>query len=299
MPTETVGERVDRERERTIRLIKQAASGAGVFLGALILLSGIYTIDQGYRGAHTRMGALVDVVQPGMHFKIPFIDGVRKLKVRTQTIKWSHTRDGDSRLQTYSQDQQPATVAITVTWSALADEKSIARTFTQYGSVDALETAVIVPSVAEGFKNRFGNYNSVNAIQKRALLNSEVSEEVNRLTKGAPVKIESIQIQDIEFSEAYEQAVEARMTAQVEVEKKTQDKLTAQINADMTVIDAEAKAKSVKLAGDAEASAIRAKADALAQNARLVEYTAAQRWDGVLPTTMIPGGGVPMISLPH
>lgn len=297
MPTETIGERVDRERERTIKLIKKVGTIAGCVIGALILLSGIYTVDQGYRGAHTRMGALVDIVEPGMHFKFPFIDGVKKLKVRTQTLRWAKTAEGDSRLETYSQDQQPAQVAITVTWSALGDEKSVSETFTKYGSVAALESAVIVPSVSEGFKNRFGNYNSVNAIQKRAMLNLEVSDEVKRLTKGAPVRIESVQIQDIAFSEAYENAVEARMTAQVEVEKKTQEKLTSQIAADMMVIDAEAKAKAVKLAGDAEASAIRAKADALAQNARLVEYTAAQRWDGVLPSTMVPGGSVPMISL--
>jgi len=48
--------------------------------------------------------------------------------------------------------------------------------------------------------------------------------------------------------------------------------------------------------GEAEASAIKARAEALAQNQNLIELTKAERWDGKLPTTMIPGSAVPFIS---
>jgi len=269
---------------------------AGI-IGVILLLNSFYTVDQGQRGIHTRMGAVVGVNDPGMHFKFPLIDGVKRFSIRTQTTKWIRDGEKDTRMESYSNDQQPADISMVVNWSPLADDRSIIEAYTKYGSVDGMANALIIPSTQEGFKNIFGRYNSVSAIQRRAILNSEVAGEVLRLTKTYPVKIEAVQVQDIAFSSAYEEAVEARMTAQVNVERKQQEKLTAQINADMQVIAAEAEAQSTKLQGDAEAAAIKAKADALASNARLVEYTAAQKWDGVLPTTMVPGGSVPMLNL--
>lgn len=47
----------------------------------------------------------------------------------------------------------------------------------------------------------------------------------------------------------------------------------------------------------AEAAAIKARADALALNGKLVELTAAERWNGQLPTTMVPGYAVPFITV--
>lgn len=286
---------IRREEEAArAKLAFKIAKLAGVCLATIIFGFGsFYTVDQRERAVHTRMGAIVGVSGPGMHFKFPLIDGVKKLSVKTQTIRW----EGGTRIESYSEDQQPAEISMTVNWSLLPDEKSITEAYTKYGSTDGVHTSVIVPSAQEGFKNIFGKYNSVKAIQKRALLNAEVTEEVLRITKGKPARIESVQIQDIAFSDAYENAVEARMTAQVNVEKKTQEKLTAQIAADMQVIQAEAEAKATKLQGDAEAAAIKAKADALASNARLVEYTAAQKWDGELPTTMVPGSSVPFVKI--
>ena len=50
--------------------------------------------------------------------------------------------------------------------------------------------------------------------------------------------------------------------------------------------------------GQAEAQAIKARSDALQSNPNLVNLTAAEKWNGVLPTTMVPGGSVPFVQLP-
>jgi hypothetical protein len=49
------------------------------------------------------------------------------------------------------------------------------------------------------------------------------------------------------------------------------------------------------LRGDAEADAIKARAAALASNQNLVELTKAERWDGKLPTTIVPNSALPFI----
>ena len=67
--------------------------------------------------------------------------------------------------------------------------------------------------------------------------------------------------------------------------------------ADAEVIQAKADAEKVRLAGEAEAAAIRAKGEALKENRQLVDLTAAEKWNGVLPTTMTPSGSVPFVKV--
>ncbi len=71
----------------------------------------------------------------------------------------------------------------------------------------------------------------------------------------------------------------------------------AQAQADAVRLQAQADAEAIKLRGEAEAQAIKARGDALRDNPGLVALTQAERWDGRLPTTMLPNGALPMIDL--
>ena len=57
-----------------------------------------------------------------------------------------------------------------------------------------------------------------------------------------------------------------------------------------------AEAETIRLKSAAEAEAIRLRGEALRDNPGLVALTTAERWDGKLPDTMIPGSTVPFIS---
>ncbi len=54
---------------------------------------------------------------------------------------------------------------------------------------------------------------------------------------------------------------------------------------------------NIKLTGEAEAAAIEARAKALGTNPNLVTLVQAERWNGVLPTTMVPSSAVPFVSV--
>ena len=71
----------------------------------------------------------------------------------------------------------------------------------------------------------------------------------------------------------------------------------AKANADATRLNGEARASNIKITGEAEAAAIEARARALGTNPNLVTLVEAERWNGVLPTTMVPGSAVPFVSL--
>src|SRR5437763_7801706 len=88
--------------------------GLGIIIaivGALALtiaFGSFYTIDQTQRGVLLRNGAFVEVVQPGLHFKWPWIDAVAKIDMQTHTFTWS-------KMESYSADQQPANLKVSVT----------------------------------------------------------------------------------------------------------------------------------------------------------------------------------------
>ena len=84
---------------------------------------------------------------------------------------------------------------------------------------------------------------------------------------------------------------------QLETEKiQAQISVTqAQAKADAALAQAKAEAQAIELRGNAEAAAIEVRAKALASNQNLVELTKAERWDGKLPTTVLPGGTMPFI----
>lgn len=257
-----------------------------------------YTIDEGERGILTRNGAVTGEAAPGLHYKLPFVDGVDKVSLRTQLTEFKE-------LAAYSKDQQTAIMRISVNWEANPAE--VKRIYTQYGSLEAVAAKLIQPKVFEETKTVFGQFTAQSTIQDRERLNQLVKEAIAESVAGVAT-VTSVQIENIDFSDAYEAKIEARMAAEVEVLKLEQEAKQAEVTAKITVTQAQAQADSqlavakanaeaTRIAGEAEAYAIDAKGRALKDNPALVSLTQAERWDGKLPATMIPGGAVPMLDL--
>lgn len=289
--------------------------GSGLVALAVVAVAGLavmnswYTIDQGDRGVLLTNGALTAVVEPGLHFKLPWFQRVEKISLRQQVLKWGCERNDDcgnmAGMQAYSRDQQPAEMRVTVNFHV--PDAEVSNVYANYGSIEALADRVIARKVPQQVKTVFGQYDAVSVIQNRARFNKDVTDSIAAVTDG-PVMVDSVQVENIDFSNAYEQAVEARMTAQVEVQKQEQNLQQEKIKADIAVTQAKGRADSVKaeadasayktkVEGEAAADAIKARATALANNPLLVELTKAERWNGELPTSMIPGSTVPFLEI--
>jgi len=278
-----------------------AAAIAGLVVLAAILGSW-YTVDQTERGVLLRTGAVIGIAQPGLGFKVPLIDTVQKISVRTTTYTWD-------KMNSYSYDQQPADLKISVTLRASPDK--VSDLYAKFGTLDTAVNQVVSPVVNQQVKVVFGRYTAVKAIQERGALNSAIKDAIAETLKYDPmIIIESVQLENIDFSANYLHSIEQRMLAEVEVQKLQQnaerEKVQAQItvtqanakaNADATRLNGEARASNIKITGEAEAAAIEARARALGTNPNLVTLVQAERWNGVLPTTMVPGSAVPFVSL--
>lgn len=279
--------------------LRTAAIAVVAIFAFLIIFGGsFYTIDQGERGVILRYGAVVGTAEPGLGFKLPMIDTVVKISVQSRAKVYEN-------VNTYSRDQQPANITISVNYRLPADQ--VDKIYAEYGGEEGIVNRLIDRRLFEQLKNVFGRFNAVTAIQDRAKLNAETEDAIRKFIVG-PVVIESVQIENIDFSDAYEQSIENRMLAEVEVQKlqqnaereKVQAQITvtqAQARADAVRAEAEANAAATRLAGEAEADAIRAKGAALRDNPSLISLTAAEKWNGQLPTTMVPGSAVPFIGV--
>ena len=265
-------------------------------LVAVVLQGSWYTVNETERGVLLRNGALIGVIEPGLSFKIPLIESVKFISVQSNATTYP-------QLQAYSKDQQTATLNVSVSWHVVPSE--VGKVYTQYQDLDGLVTRLISRQVPTQVENVFGQYNAVSAVQNRGKFVADVTKAIREAVTG-PVVIDGVQVENIDFSDDYERSIALRMKAEVEVKTREQMLATeqveaqivvtrAQAEADSKVAQAKADAEATRLRGDAEADAIRAKTLALSSNPALIELTKAERWDGKLPTTVLPNGTLPFI----
>lgn len=280
---------------RMIKLIVLAI--AFVFVGVPALLGSWYTVPEGFRGVITRNGAVVGIANPGLGFKVPLIDSVTDMSVQTQA-------DNFEGVAAYSKDIQQATSHVTVNYRLSAEVvlRMYSEVGTEYGAV--LMTARIQKHV----KEVFGKYIATDIINKRDELSDKVEVALGNDLSPFGIVVEDVQIANIDFSDTYEAAAESAATAQAQVVKARQELAKIEVDAQQKVAMANAEATATRtraeaesyakeVNGKAEAVAIKARADALAANAALVDLMAVEKWNGTLPTTMVPGSVVPFLNM--
>jgi regulator of protease activity HflC (stomatin/prohibitin superfamily) len=268
----------------------------GLIVLTLLFLS-YYTVNEGERGILLRYGKIVKIAEPGLGFKLPLIERVEKVSTRNQALVYKG-------VQAYSRDQQPAQMTVSISFHVPPSEAG--AVYTAYNTIDALKERLIVRQLPTQLENVFGQYTAISAVQDRTRLVQDLQNAMRKAIVG-PVTIDSVQIENIDFSDAYEKSIEDRMKAEVAIATRKQNLETEKIQAQIAVTQAQAQAESklaaakaeaetIRLRGAAEAEAIRLRGAALRDNPGLVNLTTAERWDGKLPETMIPGGTVPFIS---
>lgn len=263
-----------------------------------LAFGGFYTVAEGSRGVIVTNGKLTGIAQPGLGFKVPIIDKVIEISVQDHVAMYE-------KMESYSRDQQPAVMTVSVSYRLAADK--VGEIYQVYGGQQGVIDRLLTRKVLEETKTVFGTFNAESAIRERGRLNLQIRQAIEKSIDG-PLVIAGVQVEDIAFSGAYEQSVEQRMLAEVGVQKEKQnlerEKVAADIvraqaagEADKVRFAANAEADAIRAKGNAEAEAINARAEALKNNAALIDLVQAERWDGKLPATMIPGGSVPFVNV--
>jgi regulator of protease activity HflC (stomatin/prohibitin superfamily) len=164
----------------------------------------------------------------------------------------------------------------------------------------------------ENVKIVFGRYTAENLISKRDILADEILTLMKTDLESYGITVISIAIEDIDFTDSFTNAIEAKQVA-------TQEKLRAQTVQEQANMEAEAQAERQRIAAQAEADVAKIQADAEAYatttkataeaeankkiNAsltqELIDYVQANNWDGKLPGTFMgnSSGALPILDI--
>ena len=181
--------------------------------------------------------------------------------------------------------------------------------FKSYGGLTQFENRILDPKLRSATKDALARYKAEELIQNRSQVIARIEELLLDEMKAYPVKLDSAQIEDLVLPQKYIQSIETKQTeknlAAAEKHRLERQKLEAQreVNTAMAQrdaakakadgkaysikIEAQAEAEAIKLKGLAEAEAMQKKAEAIKNNATLVEYMRAQQWNGQMPTTVM------------
>ena len=278
----------------------------GIALAVVMLVTSCLAIvPTGYTGILTTFGKVEDrTIGSGANFILPW-QKIVKMDNRTQKVQLSTSA--------FSSDIQQVDVALSVNYCI--DQATAQELYRTVGT--NYYDNVMFPRIQENTKAVFSQYSAENLIAKRDILSDQIAEAMSKDLKQYGITIVSIAIEDIDFTDAFTNAVEAKqvaaqnkLTAQTEQEQKTMEeraaaeraKIAAQADADKAIIAANADLEVVKVqaeaalyAGEKEAEMNKRISESL--TGELTNYYWIKQWDGKLPTTVLSDNGSYMISL--
>jgi hypothetical protein len=166
-----------------------------IALFGLYLVSPFFTVGEYERTVVTRFGQFSSVAGPGLHFRIPFVNGLETFPIGIQRMTKDH-------LNTYTVDNQELDAAVTLNYRIA--ENDVRKVFTTNRDYRAnLESFMI-----DRFKREMGKINITQVAAHRGdvALAVQKSLEAEALALFG-ISIVDFQINDIRYTEQYRRAV--------------------------------------------------------------------------------------------
>ncbi len=257
-----------------------------VVVAILIGLSCMANVPTGHTGVLTTFGKVEDnTLDAGMNAKAPWQDVV---------VMDNRVQKQSTDLICFSSDIQEVTMKYTVNYQISAkDAMTIYKTIgTDYYN------NIIVPNITESVKTEVAKYSAEALVGDRSSLSRAIQDNLTTRLSTYNIIVVSASIEDMDFTDAFTDAVEAKQVAE-------QNKLKAQTEAEQKVIEAEAQAAVRKTQADAEAYEIEVKAKAEAEANKLlaesitqalIDYKYYDTWNGELPEVI---GADTIIKMPE
>ncbi len=179
---------------RTKFINAKSISSAIIFLLVLAAFNGaVYTVDEGHIGIVKRFSEAKKQVNPGLHFKIPFVDSVESIEVRT--------RKNEEKMASSTQEQMPVTVHVSVNWTV--NKESALVLYRQYGGLAQFEQRILDPRFRSATKDVIPKFEAEQLIQDRASAIQGIEQNFIEEMKEFPVAVDNIQIENIELPIKY------------------------------------------------------------------------------------------------
>lgn len=233
------------------------------FAWLLIILFGCFsTVKTGEIGIRTKFGKIVGSTKnEGIVFKAPF-ETITKINIKVQKY------ENKENLSTSTKDMQIVN-NIKVSINYQIDGTKAVELYKKVGT--KYKETVLNPAIQETIKSVISKYTSEELVTKRSEISLDINNTLNQRIKDYGINSVSVAINNFDFSEAYNQAIEQKAVAEQNVLKAQQELEKAKVEAEKKIVEAEATNKANEL---------------LKQNVtdEVLMKQFIEKWDGKLPT---------------
>lgn len=216
------------------------------------------------------------ILDEGIHFITPVMQSVKKMDVQIQKV--------DVPSEASSKDLQMVHANVALNYHL--DSMKVNKIYQTLG--DDIANRIIAPAIQEYLKKSTAMFTAEELISKREFVKDEFKRSLSSALIVNNVIVDNVFITNFEFSKEFNHAIEQKVTAEQEALMEKNNLAKVKYLAEQKVATATA---------DATAIAIQAKAVTSQGGKDYVQLKAIEKWDGHLPTQMIPGSAVPFIDL--
>ena len=242
------------------KYLKPFIVGLVAILLLIVLFGSWFTVGAGEIGVVTRFGEVQRVAESGFNFKLPFIDSVTMMETRIQKEEVNSSA--------VTKDLQDVDAALALNYSI--DKETALKLYKEVGV--NYKDNIINPVLHESFKAGTAQYTAEGLITNRSETKEKILGVVKNRLEGYGIVIADLNITNLNFSDAFNKAIEEKAVAQQQVEKAKQDLERVKVEAEQKIAKAKADAESQKLQQQTLTDL-------------MIKKMFIEKWDGKLPTT--------------
>ena len=248
----------------------------------ILVFNMITTVPTGYVGVKTRFGEVQnDTIQEGLNMKVPFIEKIVKIDCKVQIY------ENKKELESSTKDMQVVRNIFTaINYSVNKENANIL--YQKVGK--KYEEILIEPAIQESVKSAFSQFTAEELITNRSTVSNLIKETLTDKLEESGINITEVAIKNFDFSEEYNQAIEAKATAQQNVEREKAELEKAKIENEKKIENARAEAEVMKVKNQETTE------KSLELRELEVKEKMIEKWNGALPSTTL-GDNIPMLNL--
>ena len=238
----------------------------GLVVLVAIVSNALYVVNERERAVLLKFGEVVSTdIEPGLHFKIPIVNDVRRFESRLITL--------DSSPQRYLTAEKKALIVDSFVKWQVADA---GKYYTATGGDEFSANSLLASRVDNGLRNKFGERTVYEVVSgERDALMAEITEELDGIALNElGIHVLDVRVKGIDLPPEVSNAVYTRMSTEREREardhrsrgRELAEGIEADADRQKTVIEANAYRESEQIRGEGDAIAAEIYANAFNQD---------------------------------
>ncbi len=245
---------------------RQMAILIGLVVAIGLISNSLYVVNEREKAVLLKFGEVVDTdIKPGLHFKIPVVNDVRRFESRLVTL--------DAAPQRYLTSEKKALIVDSFVKWRVQDAGAF---YKATGGDEFTANSLLASRVDNGLRNKFGERTVFEVVSgERDALMAEITEELDRIALSElGIHVTDVRVKKIDLPPEVSSAVYSRMSTEREREardhrargRELAEGIEADADRQKTVIEANAYREAEQIRGEGDAIAAEIYANAFNQD---------------------------------